>query len=48
MSGPSAASSTGHAGIGRWAFMVCKEPNRLREMLDAFATGPAAPASVAR
>ena len=26
-----------HAGFGRWAFMVCKEPERLRETLDAFA-----------
>jgi hypothetical protein len=26
-----------HGGFGRWAFMVCKEPNALRDMLDKFA-----------
>jgi type III restriction enzyme len=25
-----------HGGFGIWAFMVCKEPNRLGEMLNAF------------
>jgi hypothetical protein len=25
-----------HGGFGTWAFMVCKEPNRLGEMLSAF------------
>jgi type III restriction enzyme len=26
-----------HGGFGRWAFMVCKEPNALREMLEELA-----------
>jgi type III restriction enzyme len=26
-----------HGGVGTWAFMVCREPNRLGEMLDGFA-----------
>lgn len=25
-----------HGGFGTWAFMLCKEPNRLGEMLDGF------------
>lgn len=35
-----------HGGFGTWAFMVCKEPNRLGEILDEFALPEAARAPV--
>lgn len=31
-----------HGGYGTWAFMVCKEPNRLGQMLDEFKLATAA------
>jgi type III restriction enzyme len=31
-----------HGGFGTWAFMVCKEPNRLGQMLASLATPAAA------
>jgi type III restriction enzyme len=31
-----------HGGYGTWAFLVCKEPNRLGQMLDQFRLASAA------
>jgi type III restriction enzyme len=30
-----------HGGFGRWDLLVCKDPNKLRDMLEKYGTGAA-------